>query len=61
MLPSGLPDEAAIAKAHLLFSKRKGPFDGFEIWDGGRVVFRYPSPPATAFATATISPKSAPP
>jgi hypothetical protein len=39
MLPSGLPDEDKIAKAHIVFSKRKGPFDGFEIWDGASVVF----------------------
>jgi hypothetical protein len=42
MLPSGLQDEDKIARAHFLFSKRKGLFDGFEIWDGVRVVFRYP-------------------
>ena len=42
MLPSGLPDEDKIARAHILFSKRKGLFDGFEIWDGGRVAFSYP-------------------
>ena len=44
MLPSGLPDEDRIARAHILFSKRKGLFDGFEIWDGGRVAFSYPDP-----------------
>jgi hypothetical protein len=27
MLPSGLPDEDEIAKAHLLFSERKARFD----------------------------------
>ena len=42
MLPSGLPDEDTIARAHILFSKRKGPFDGFEIWDDLRVAFSYP-------------------
>jgi hypothetical protein len=41
-LPSGLSDEDGIARAHILFSKRKGLFDGFEIWDGGRVAFSYP-------------------
>jgi hypothetical protein len=40
--PSGLSDGDKIARAHILFSKRKGPFDGFEIWDGVRVVFTYP-------------------
>ena len=43
MLPSSLPNEVAIAKAHLLFSERKS-FDGFEVWDGARVVFSYPDP-----------------
>jgi hypothetical protein len=44
MLPSGLPDEDKIARAHILFSKREGQFDGFENWDGGRVEFSYPDP-----------------
>jgi hypothetical protein len=44
MLPSGLPDEDKRARAHILFSKREGRFDGFEIWDGGRVAFSYPDP-----------------
>ena len=38
MLPVGLSDEDAIARAHALSSKRKGPFDGFEVWDGARFV-----------------------
>jgi hypothetical protein len=46
MLTPGLSDEDAIAQAHILFSKRKGPFEGFEVWDGARVVFRYPNPRA---------------
>ena len=33
MLPPGLSDEDAIARARTLSSKRKGPFDGFEVWD----------------------------
>ena len=40
--PPASPDEDKIARAHILFSKRKGLFDGFEIWDGGRVAFSYP-------------------
>ena len=32
MLTPGLSDEDAIAQAHILFSKRKGPFEGFEVW-----------------------------
>jgi hypothetical protein len=41
MLPLGLADEDAIARADVLSSKRKGPFDG---WDGGRVAFSHPDP-----------------
>jgi hypothetical protein len=33
ILPPELSDEDAIARARTLFSKRKGPFDGFEVWD----------------------------
>jgi hypothetical protein len=40
VLPPGLSDEDAIARAHILSSKRKGPFDGYELWDGARMVFR---------------------
>jgi hypothetical protein len=39
MLPVGLSDEDAIARAHTLSSKRKRPFDGFEVWDRARFVF----------------------
>jgi hypothetical protein len=44
MLPSGVQQEDKIARAHVLFSKVRGLFDGFEIWDGVRVVFSYPDP-----------------
>jgi hypothetical protein len=47
MLPSGFSDEDEITRAHVLFSTRKGSFDGFEIWDGVRLVFRYPDPATT--------------
>jgi hypothetical protein len=40
ILPAGLSDEEAIAKARALLSKRKGPFDSFEVWEGSRHVFR---------------------
>ena len=40
ILPLGLSDEHAIARAHALSSKRKGPFDGLEVWDRARFVFR---------------------
>jgi hypothetical protein len=39
VLPPGLSDEDAIARAHRLSSKRKGPFDGFEVWDHARFVW----------------------
>jgi hypothetical protein len=39
MLPPGLSDEDAIARAHVLSSKRKGPLDGFEVWDHARLVW----------------------
>jgi hypothetical protein len=42
ILPRGLSDEDAIARAHILSSKRIGPFDGFEVWDRARFVFRHP-------------------
>jgi hypothetical protein len=42
---SGLSDEAAIAKAHVLFSERSEHWDGFEVWERTRVVFRHPAPP----------------
>jgi hypothetical protein len=44
----GLSDEAAIAKAHLLFSERSAQFDGFEVWEGARVVFSLNSHPLAA-------------
>jgi hypothetical protein len=33
-----LSDEEAVAKAHALFSERKDLFEGFELWDGARVL-----------------------
>jgi hypothetical protein len=44
VLPPGISVEDAIARAHTLSSKRKGPFDGLEVWDRGRAVFRHPDP-----------------
>jgi hypothetical protein len=44
MLP-GLSDQDAIAKAQtLFFLDRRGQFEGFEVWDRTRVVFRHPDP-----------------
>ena len=42
VIPEGLSDEEAIARAHVLSAKRKGPFDNFEVWEGPRFVFRQP-------------------
>jgi hypothetical protein len=47
MLPLGLSDEDAVMRAHTLSSKRKGPFDGFEVWDHARLVWL---PAAVTFA-----------
>ena len=41
MLPLGLSDEDAIAKARTLSAKRKGP-DSFQIWDNARLVISSP-------------------
>jgi hypothetical protein len=41
MLPLRLSEEDAIARAHKLSAKRRGPIDGFEVWDGSRLVIRY--------------------
>jgi len=44
MLP-GLSDQDAIAKAQkLFFLDRQGQFEGFEVWDRTRAVFRHPDP-----------------
>lgn len=41
MLPPELSDQDAIAEAHRLSAKRKGPIDGFEVWDGARLVIKH--------------------
>jgi hypothetical protein len=33
MLPLGLSEEETIARARKLSAKRRGPIDGFEVWD----------------------------
>jgi hypothetical protein len=50
VMPLGLSDKDAIARARILSSKRKGPLDGLEVWDHGRMVFRHPDPYAEALA-----------
>jgi hypothetical protein len=44
---TGLSDKDAIAKAHSLFSERKTQFDGFEVWDQTRFLFRHLDPDAS--------------
>ena len=43
VLPGGLSDEDAITRAQTLASKRKGPIDSFEVWEGSRFVHRSPA------------------
>jgi hypothetical protein len=40
MLPPELSEQDVIARARTLSSKRKGPIDGLEVWDSGRLVIR---------------------
>ena len=44
LMPPGLSDEDAVARAQILSSKRKGPFDCYELWDGARLVISGPDP-----------------
>jgi hypothetical protein len=60
VLPLGLSDEDAIERALILLSKRKGAFDGLEVWDGARFVFRQPLSAANTLA-AGQSRQGAPP
>jgi hypothetical protein len=39
-----LSDEEAIEKARELFAARKDEFDGFEVWQGARMVTQEPPP-----------------
>jgi hypothetical protein len=39
-----LSDQQAIEKAHELFAAVKDQFDGFEVWQGARMVIQEPSP-----------------
>lgn len=41
MLPPALSEQDAIARAHMLSSKRKGPIEGFEVWNSARLVTRH--------------------
>jgi hypothetical protein len=50
---SGLSDQEAIAKAHLLFSERSTHFDSFELWDRARVLLRHPLTPISRMTIAS--------
>lgn len=39
-----LSDETAIGQAEALFEERKQEFEGFELWDGTRLVHRHQQP-----------------
>jgi hypothetical protein len=39
-----LSDEGAIEKARELFAARRDQFDGFELWQGARMVIQEPPP-----------------
>jgi hypothetical protein len=47
-MPPGLSDKDAIGRAHVLSLKRRGPFDGFEIWHHNRCVFKFSTEPRNA-------------
>jgi hypothetical protein len=40
MLPRGLSDQDALGRAKTESLKRRGPIDGFEVWDRARLIFR---------------------
>jgi hypothetical protein len=50
MLPPGLSDQDAIARAHKLSAKRRGRIDGFEVWDGARLVITHSDQSAGSLA-----------
>lgn len=58
VLPAGLSDEEAIAKANALLAKRRGPFDSLEVWEGSRFVYRQS---LTAETPGTDQPRAPPP
>jgi len=56
ILPLGLSDEDAIVRAHTLSAKRKGPFDGVEVWDRARFVFKLSAKTLAADQPRRVSP-----
>lgn len=41
----GASDEAVIEKARAIFEERKTDYEGFEVWEGPKFVYRYPELP----------------
>jgi len=43
MLTAGAPDEVLIEEARRAFAEtRSGQYDGFEVWDRSRFIYRFP-------------------
>jgi hypothetical protein len=42
----GFPDDETVRQAHELFAElqKAHAYDGFEVWDLARMVFKYPTP-----------------
>lgn len=54
-LLNGESDHAVIDQAQVLFTESKNNFfDGFEVWDGERFVYRYPELPPRYVCTLTV-------
>jgi hypothetical protein len=53
MLPSGLSDPDAIARAYTLSAKRTAWIDGLEVWDSARLVTSHMASSADEAATLT--------
>jgi len=57
ILPAGISDEEAIAKAHSAALKRKGLFESLEVWERGRFVYRAPIVSGEAMAVDPAPPE----
>ena len=53
MLPRGLSDPDAIARAYTLSAKRTPRIDGLEVWDSAHLVTRHMASSADEAATLT--------
>jgi hypothetical protein len=40
MMPPGISEREAIARAHTLSLKRRSPIDALEVWDGAHFIMR---------------------